>query len=272
MLSLLFAALLPFYHVQVPAAAMHQAPDQESNVLSEALFAEQVTLLETQDDWVKIQTEDNCEGWIKNDAIVGRETSYANCTCVVPIVEVISLFANVHESKEGGAPLFTIPFESRLEAPELAEEEESPWLSIRLPQGSCAFILKEHVTADIHAISKAELPAFSKHFLDLPYTPAGRSSFGFDSAGFVQLLYKQIGYQLPRSVQEQSDWESLEAISLDALEPGDLIFWGDSAQSIEHVGLYIGDQQFIHSSPNRVSISNLESPLKWPFRVMKKLK
>lgn len=272
MLSLLFAALLPFYHVQVPVTPMHQAPDHKSTVVSEALFSELVNLLETQGDWVKIQTEDNCEGWTKSDAIVKRETIYADCTCVVPIVEVISLSAPLYTSKESDKPLFAIPFESRLEAPELAEEEESPWMRIRLPQGGCAFISKEYVSADIQVISKAELPAFSKRFLDVPYAAAGRSSFGFDSAGFVQLLYKQIGYQLPRTAQEQCDWESLEKVSLDALEPGDLIFWGDSAESIEHVGLYIGGKQCIHASPDYVSITDLDTAVKWPLQIMKRLK
>jgi gamma-D-glutamyl-L-lysine dipeptidyl-peptidase len=280
MLFLLFAALFPFYHVQVPTAAMYEAPDQGAEIISEAVFAEQVKILEERDDWVKIQTEDSCAGWAKSDAVVGRETIYADCTCVTPIVEVVHLFAPIYASPDAEhSPLLTVPFESRLEAPALPEEDESSWISVQFPQGTKGFVHRDDVTADIHALPKADLAAFSKQFLSVPFTPAGRSSFGFDSSGFVQMLYKQIGYQLPRSVQEQCDSEELETISMDALESGDLIFWGHSESDVEHVGVYIGDQQVIHSCEDQaeVLIRDLSTPFykgqqEWTFRLGKRLK
>ena len=272
MLFLLFAAVFPFYHVQVPTALMHVTPEMEAQILSEAIFAEQVKILETQEEWVKIQTEDNCAGWTKSDAVVGRETIYADCTCVTPIVEVVHLSALIYPSPDAGQdPLLIVPFESRLEAPALLEEDESSWITVQLPQGTKGFVQRDSVTADIHAIPKADLAAFSQQFLTVPYAPAGRSSLGFDSAGFVQMLYKQIGYQLPRSVQEQCDWDELETISLDALEAGDLVFWGHAEGAIEHVGVYIGDQQVIHAAPHQVDISSLGQN-EGLCRVVKKLK
>jgi hypothetical protein len=283
MLSLLLTSVLSFYHVQVPMAPMRQAPGIQSEVVSQAVFAEEVKILETDGDWVKIQTvDDSYSGWTKSDAVIGRERIYADCVCVTPIVEVNRLAAHVYDRQSTlYGPIFTLPFESRLEALDPFEEPDSPWIAIRLPDETPAFIQRGDVTTDIHAILKDELAAFSKHFLNLPFTHGGRSSFGYDSAGFIQMLYKQIGSTLPRHVQKQFNWEGFEAVSINALEPGDLIFWGPSENNIQHVGMSLGHNQFIHTTPKEnqpwVRISDLDAPLykgvqEWKFRAGKRLR
>ncbi len=283
MLSLLLTSVFSFYQVQVPIAPMCQAPDVHSEVVSQAIFAEEVKILEADGDWVKIQTvEDSCSGWTKSDAVFGRESIYADCTCVTPIVEVNRLSAHVYDRQTTlYGPILTLPFESRLEAIDPFEEPDSPWIAIRLLDETPAFIQRGDVTADIHAIPKDELAAFSKRFLELPFTHGGRSSFGYDSSGFIQMLYKQIGSSLPRHVQEQFNWDGFEAVSIEALEPGDLIFWGPSESDIQHVGMFIGDKQFIHTTPKEnqpwIRISDLGAPLykgeqEWKFRAGRRLR
>lgn len=83
-------------------------------------------------------------------------------------------------------------------------------------------------------------------FLGVPYKRGGSSENGFDSSGFVRSMYEQtVGLVLPRRAKEQA--AVTDKIEKQELQPGDLIFFNTLKQTFSHVGIYIGDNQFIHS-------------------------
>lgn len=85
------------------------------------------------------------------------------------------------------------------------------------------------------------------HFLNTPYLWGGRSFFGSDCSGFIQLLYKIHGIQLSRDAYQQA--EAGEPVhSLSDSRPGDLAFFRDENHSIYHVGLIISPSEIIHNS------------------------
>lgn len=80
--------------------------------------------------------------------------------------------------------------------------------------------------------------------IGVPYHWGGESpGVGFDCSGLTQWAWGQAGVAIPRTAQEQYD--AIEHVSLSALEPGDLIFWGSGG--ISHVGMYVGDGNVIHA-------------------------
>ncbi len=85
------------------------------------------------------------------------------------------------------------------------------------------------------------------------YRPGGTSvQSGFDCSGFVGFLYKQeLGIQLPRSTREMITLDAPKVARSD-LEPGDIIFFNKRGRGrVSHAGIYLGDNQFIHSSSSR---------------------
>ena len=69
---------------------------------------------------------------------------------------------------------------------------------------------------------------------------------GLDCSGFVKLVFqKSMGVLLPRRAVEMS--QKGESVSPDALQPGDLVFYNTLRQPNSHVGIYIGDGQFVHA-------------------------
>lgn len=84
--------------------------------------------------------------------------------------------------------------------------------------------------------------ASAMQYLGVPYVWGGTSPSGFDCSGLVQYVFAENGISLPRTTYEQQD--VVAPVSLVALKPGDLVFWGDSAY---HVGIYIGDGMYIHA-------------------------
>lgn len=98
---------------------------------------------------------------------------------------------------------------------------------------------------------------------DTPYIWGGNDlNSGVDCSGLVQAIYKEIGYDIPRTSREQLI--ECEEVSMDNLLPGDLIFYADSNNKVCHVGIYIGDDQIIHATNARdnviVSDMNYRTP------------
>ena len=83
-----------------------------------------------------------------------------------------------------------------------------------------------------------------KQYLGVPYVWGGTTPNGFDCSGLVQYVYAQFGITVSRTSKEQSTngW----AVSRGELKEGDLVFFANN-QGIHHVGVYVGDGQFIHA-------------------------
>lgn len=94
-----------------------------------------------------------------------------------------------------------------------------------------------------------QIVELAMEYLGVPYRYGGASPSGFDCSGFVYYLCKSVGISVPRTATSQ--WNAgYDKVSKSELQPGDLVFFSSYAggSSIGHVGIYIGNNQFIHSS------------------------
>ena len=89
------------------------------------------------------------------------------------------------------------------------------------------------------------LVEYAKTLLGCPYVYGGTSTSGFDCSGFAQYVYKQYGYSLNRTANDQM--KNGISVTVPELQPGDLVFFGYNGYS-NHVGIYIGGNQFIHAA------------------------
>lgn len=86
-------------------------------------------------------------------------------------------------------------------------------------------------------------------FLGVRYVRGGDSEeTGFDCSGFTRYIFERsVGLMLPRRADEQANAAGLIAIRRDELKPGDLVFFNTLRRTFSHVGIYIGDGNFIHA-------------------------
>ena len=96
--------------------------------------------------------------------------------------------------------------------------------------------------------------AYAKQYLGYSYVAGGASpSTGFDCSGFTQYVYKHFGITLNRVSKDQS--KNGVAVDKANLQPGDiLLFKGSSGSAIGHVGIYIGNGQFIHAENPKTDV------------------
>ncbi|SHI63823.1 C40 family peptidase [Propionispora hippei] len=90
------------------------------------------------------------------------------------------------------------------------------------------------------------IAVYAQNFYGVPYVWAGRSPSGFDCSGFISYVFAQNGVSLPRMADEQYNvgmW-----VNRADLQPGDLVFFSTYEAGASHVGIYIGNGQFVHAS------------------------
>jgi cell wall-associated NlpC family hydrolase len=92
---------------------------------------------------------------------------------------------------------------------------------------------------------RAAVLAYAAQFLGTPYVYGGSTPSGFDCSGFTSYVFGNTVGTIPRVAQSQYD--ATTHVSRSELLPGDLVFFGSSPSSITHVGIYVGDDKFIHS-------------------------
>lgn len=90
----------------------------------------------------------------------------------------------------------------------------------------------------------------AKKYIGVPYKWGGTTPKGFDCSGFVQYVYNAHGITIPRTSSTQY-YELKHKVSKSDLQPGDLVFFNTSGKGVSHVGMYIGDGQFIHSASSK---------------------
>lgn len=94
--------------------------------------------------------------------------------------------------------------------------------------------------------SKKRMMDIALNYLNAPYLEGGKTPFGIDAAGLVQMVYRLSGLQLPRTISEQAkEGEALSFIV--ESKPGDLAFFDDDDGEIYHVGIILEDHHLIHA-------------------------
>jgi len=248
-----------------PVANMYSKPDALADVVSQAIYGTPVRILEEQKGWARVQTPDEYTGWMPMASLRELRDGATGYAAAGRVARVESLFANLYREPDvtRHEPLFTVPFETRLEVTAEPKDDDGRWIRVALPDGQLAWLARGDVTFEPPHIAAADLVAFSRRFLGLPYLWGGTSTFGYDCSGFVQMLYRRLGVLLPRDAQPQADWKGLAPAEPNDLRPGDLLYFGSSDRHITHTGMFLGGGEFISATVHEhpvVRIDRLDDP------------
>jgi cell wall-associated NlpC family hydrolase len=95
----------------------------------------------------------------------------------------------------------------------------------------------------------AEAVVSALNFVGVPYRRGGSSAeTGFDCSGFTRYVFENsLGLVLPRQADQQAKAAGFVAVKREDLQPGDLVFFNTMRRTFSHVGIYIGDNRFIHA-------------------------
>jgi probable lipoprotein NlpC len=135
-----------------------------------------------------------------------------------------------------------------------------------------ASMATEHRLSPFHYkpsdIQEEKLQAELKEYIGVPYRSGGTSLKGMDCSGFARTIYANLfGIELPHNSAAQFSFPELHKIDEDELQTGDLVFFSRK-KHINHVGVYLGDGNFIHATNgNGIMISSLDDQ-HWKTRMV----
>ncbi|MCI9353098.1 MAG: C40 family peptidase [Lawsonibacter sp.] len=132
---------------------------------------------------------------------------------------------------------------------------EDGWYKIDAGYISADYV-KEVDASQINAtaLKGQEVANYALQFVGCRYVHGGTSPKGFDCSGLTTYVYKQFGYTLNRTCSGQL--KNGRPVSMSELQPGDLVIFkkGNTKEAATHVGLYIGNNQFVHASTPKVGV------------------
>ncbi len=207
--------------------------DHTGEMISQLLFGDHYKVLQENKEWLKIRLKfDKCEGWIdskQHNEISKDLYNDLNNSDTVISNELIDFIENKERQ------LFPVLLGSRL--PFYVEK------SFNLHEEVYTF--EGNVTSKKHDKESIINSAFL--YLNTPFLWGGKTSFGIDSSGFTQMVYKLNGYTLFRKPAEQATQGEVLSF-IEESEPGDLAFFDDNEGAIIHVGIILANHYIIHCS------------------------
>ena len=145
---------------------------------------------------------------------------------------------------------------------------------VEFPDGRTGLVDKKEAMLFADWLAKLQpgpelIEKYSRELMGVPYLWGGTSAKGFDCSGFTKTVYFMNGYIIPRDASQQIFAGKIvdPDFKFEGLEKGDLMFFGtkatpDKKQKVTHVGIWLGNGEFIHASKQvRVSSINQGSPL-----------
>ena len=237
--------------VTISTANMRGMPAVESELINQAILGETVRILKERSFFYFIQMPDKYLGWIMKSSVQAMsDDEYKQWQKYKKVVYNRNCGQVLRKKKSDAYPVSDLVRGSIL----ALVKKEGKWLKVRIPDGREGYILAknaldyEQLKSDPHPDGK-DIVETALQFFGIPYLWGGTSTKGFDCSGFTKTVYRMHGIDLPRDANMQVKIGEPVQISDDYanLKPGDLVFFGKSADRITHVGLYIGDKKFIHS-------------------------
>lgn len=254
----------PFAVVEFSVSNLRQKPDYESPLETQELMGTVVEYLDTEGYWMKIKSPQPYEAWATDKGYIkmNRESiqAYEKAPKYICTANISTVYSDATEDSD---PISDLVMGDVLRKVYLGSKvyKVRDFVKVTLPSGKkgwvhendlkdkdawqaeCAKALVSGKTAD-------NIVKLARRFVGIPYVWGGMTPKGFDCSGLVRLCYLMNGIELPRNASQQVKLG--KEVELTQLRPGDLMFFGsvndEGEQKITHVGMYVGDAHFIHSS------------------------
>lgn len=274
--------------VDLSANFMREAPEYEAELGDQALMGTVVEVLEEKDGWAKIKSPEPYTAWVDVRGLVMMNDQEIADYLEAPKYICTAFRSCVYEEpslKSGIVSEFILGDLVRIMYKTITHTKGSlkgyeegrvvlkkKFVGVVLPSGKTGYVPASDV-AVFYKWAKGKYEGLNKEdslrknlvettrgFIGVPYMWGGTSIKNVDCSGLARSVFLANGILLPRNASQQGRLgENLPLFSADGeviwtgLLPGDLVFWGREAANgvpakATHVGIYIGDGRFIHSS------------------------
>jgi cell wall-associated NlpC family hydrolase len=247
-------------------ASIRSDPKHRAELVNQAFLGTPIRILKKKGGWYLAQTPNYYLGWINADdiSLIDEEElkNYKQASKILFNEQTGSSYSEPNTNSQVVSDLVIgciLPVLS----------SQGNFYKVKYPDGRTAYVMKAE-TIDMMTVFKRRpdgkrLVDCAKKFNGIPYLWGGFSSKAIDCSGFTSTVYFINGIVLQRDASQQIRYgtEISDQFDYQNLLPGDLLFFGRRATSshpaeVTHVGMYIGDTEFIHAS-GKVKINSIDS-------------
>ncbi len=247
-------------------ANLRSEPSHPAQLVTQATLGMPVKVLKKQGSWYLIQTPDDYLSWVDSGGVEPMDsTKYKDWKEAEKIIFLETNGYAYEEPSSESTKVSDVVSGSILKT----TGTSGNYYEVSYPDGRTGFVSRSEARsfddwkASVEA-SENELVEEAKSLKGSPYLWGGTSSKGMDCSGFTKTIYFMNGWIIPRDASQQIHAGELVDTSdgFHNLRPGDLLFFGQEAtedrdRRVVHVGMWIGDDKFIHSA-GRVKISSVD--------------
>ncbi|NJN28789.1 MAG: C40 family peptidase [Cyclobacteriaceae bacterium] len=250
--------------INLSVANMRSRSAYNAELVTQALLGTPVNILLKKDDWYLVQTPDRYIAWITTASLVPMSAQKIKDWKKASKIIYINTYGHAlgPDLKNRVSDLVAG------DVLQLHGESAAYWM-VTFPDGREARIARKEAKklpdwiANI-TVSDSSMVRMATSLMGVPYLWGGTSVKGVDCSGFTKTVFLMHGYVLPRDASQQVfAGQLVDSVgNFSQHRVGDLLFFGrkneDGSERVIHVGLWIGDQQFIHAAGD-VHISSIDS-------------
>lgn len=255
-----------FAIVNNSVANLRSQPSHPAQLVTQATLGMPLKVLKKQGSWYFVQTPDDYLAWVDYGGLHTMTKKEFNEWKAAPKIIYQDTYGTVyaHPSRDA-SKISDLVSGSILKVNGI----RNGYYQVSYPDGRSGYVGRSKSRkfkswkASVQA-TEGRLVQTAKTMLGTPYLWGGTSSKGMDCSGFTKTIYFMNGWIIPRDASQQvRAGKSIDTSEgFDNLRPGDLLFFGTPAtdstkQRVVHVGMWIGNNEFIHSA-GRVKISSVD--------------
>ena len=252
--------------IKISVANIRGRPSHSAELVTQATLGMPVKVYQKRGSWYRIQTPDQYLGWVDNGGLERMDKTQLDHWLGTEKLIYTQTYGKSHTQADPRSQMVSDLVTGNIL--QLVDDSGS-YYEVGYPDGRKAFVPKNETVPYSDWISslpftQEALVETTKTLMGVPYLWGGTSAKGMDCSGFTKTVFFMNGMILPRDASQQIHEGLLvdDSKEFDKLAPGDLLFFGrkatdSSPERVIHVGIWIGNNEFIHAAGD-VHISSVD--------------